>query len=206
MNMPNPESRRSARMSRFWTIAVFMLLIPLVMRADAAQTGASQDDQALQRDVHEQLATSTSFQNVQVNVSSGVVHLQGPVSSQADKKRALELVKAVPGVTTVNENLTIDARAVSSATATANTRSNAESDALTSESILANQIAVAMHDEPTLAESHINVTVKGDVIELTGTVPSKKGRSKAKEIARAFAIDQHVVNKLTVAPRDDAKK
>lgn len=203
--MPKARFCRPVRMSRFGSIVMFMLLTPLLMQADSAQD-AAQADQALQHDVQQQLATSTSFQNVHVHVSSGVVHLEGPVPSQEDKKRAAELVKAVPGVTSVNEDLTIDARAVPGATATADTNSNAESKPITSESILANQIVEAMHDEPTLANSQVYVTVKGDVIELTGTVPGKKERRKAKEIAMSFAIDQHIVNKLTIVPRDDKKK
>jgi osmotically-inducible protein OsmY len=174
--------------------------------ADAAQKDAAQIDQALQHDVQQQLATSTSFQNVAVHASNGVVHLEGPVPSQGDKKRAVDLVKAVPGVTGVNENLTVDARDVSGATATADTQSNAELNPQTTGAALASQIAVAMHDEPSLANSQVNVTVKGDVIELTGTVPGKKERRKAKEVASAFAIHQHIVNKLTIAPRGDAKK
>jgi osmotically-inducible protein OsmY len=173
---------------------------------DAAQKDAAQIDQALQHDVQQQLATSTSFQNVDVHVDNGVVRLQGPVPSQRDKKRAVDLIKAVPGVTGVNENLTVDARAVAGATATADAESNAELNPQTAGAALASQIAVAMHDEPSLANSQVNVTVKGDVIELTGTVATKKGRQKANEVAKSFAIHQHIVNKLTIVPRDDAKK
>jgi osmotically-inducible protein OsmY len=106
----------------------------------------------------------------------------------------------------VNEELTVDARDVAGATATADAESNAELNPRTSGATLASQIALAMHDEPSLANSQVKVTVKGDVIELTGTVPGKKERRKATEVASAFAINQHIVNKLTVAPRDDGNK
>ena len=38
---------------------------------------------------------------------------------------------------------------------------------------------------------------------LTGTVRTKEQREKVREIARAFAVDSHVVDKLTIAPRDN---
>jgi osmotically-inducible protein OsmY len=173
---------------------------------DAAQETTTQVDQALQRDVQQQLGSASSFQNVEIHVSNGVVTLEGPVSSQDARKRAVDLVRVLPGVKGVNEHLTVDAQAVGAATATADTGSNAELNPLTSEAALASQIAVAMHDDPTLANRQVKVTVKGDLIELTGTVASKEERNKAKEIAQSFAIHQRIVNKLTIVPRDNSKE
>ena len=68
---------------------------------------------------------------------------------------------------------------------------------------VANEIAVALADDPTLAKSRINVMVAGDSIELTGTVGTKEQREKAREIATSFAVHSHVVDKLTIAPRDN---
>ncbi len=67
---------------------------------------------------------------------------------------------------------------------------------------MANEIIVALRNEPTLASSRVNVTVAGDRIELTGTVGSKEQREKAREIAKAFAVHSHVVDKLTIAAHD----
>ena len=43
----------------------------------------------------------------------------------------------------------------------------------------------------------------GDRIELTGTVSTKEQRQKVREIAKSFAVHSHVVDKLTIAPRDN---
>jgi len=68
---------------------------------------------------------------------------------------------------------------------------------------VANEITTALADEPTLAKSRVNVTVAGDSIELTGTVGTKEQREKVREIANSFAVHSHVVDKLTIAPRDN---
>jgi len=49
----------------------------------------------------------------------------------------------------------------------------------------------------------VNVAVAGDSIELTGTVRTKAQREKVREIANSFAVHSHVVDKLTIAPRDN---
>jgi len=67
---------------------------------------------------------------------------------------------------------------------------------------VANEITLAVADDPTLSKSRVNVTVAGDRIELTGTVRTKEQREKVREIAKAFAVHSHVVDKLTIAPRD----
>jgi osmotically-inducible protein OsmY len=68
---------------------------------------------------------------------------------------------------------------------------------------VANEITVALENEPTLAKSRVNVTVAGDRIELTGTVRTKDQREKVRQIANAFAVHSHVVDKLTIAPGDN---
>ena len=68
---------------------------------------------------------------------------------------------------------------------------------------MANEITAAVADDPTLAKSRVNVTVAGDRIELTGTVRTKEQRDKVREIANAFAVHSRVVDKLTIAPRDN---
>ena len=43
----------------------------------------------------------------------------------------------------------------------------------------------------------------GNSIELRGTVRSKEQREKVREIANAFAVHSHVVDKLTIAAHDN---
>ena len=163
---------------------------------------AQRRDQDLQREIQQQFATDPAFQSIKVNVSNGVVVLEGAVASKRDRWRAVNSVKVLPDVTRIDDRLTISARAVDGATASAYTNSNATFDSTTSKAAeVANEITVALGNEPTLAGSRVNVTVAGDSIKLTGTVSTKKQRAKARDIANAFAVHSHVVDKLTIAPR-----
>jgi osmotically-inducible protein OsmY len=169
-----------------------------------AQGASQRRDQNLRREIQQQFATDPAFQSIQVNVSNGVVVLEGPVASKRDKWRAVNSVKVLPHVTRIDDRLTISARAVAGATASTYTSSNATSYSTTSKAAeVANEITVAVADDPTLAKSRVNVTVAGDSIELTGTVGSKEQREKVREIAKAFAVHSHVVDKLTIVARDN---
>ena len=64
---------------------------------------------------------------------------------------------------------------------------------------LQTQIRTALRHEPTLANDHINATVSGDTIDLTGTVASGKDRQTALRIAQSFAGNRRVSDHMTVA-------
>ena len=167
-------------------------------------SAAQRRDQNLRRAIQQQFATDPAFQSIAVNVSNGVVVLEGPVASKRDRWRAVNSVKVLPDVTRIDDRLTISARAVEGATASTYTTSTATFDSTTSMAAeVANEIMVAVADNPNLAKSRVNVTVAGDSIELTGTVTSKEQREKVREIANAFAVHSHVVDKLTIAPGDN---
>ena len=166
-------------------------------------SAAQRRDQDLRHEIQQQFAADAAFQSIVVNVSNGVVVLEGPVASKRDRSRAVNSVKALPHVTRIDDHLTINARSVEGATASTYTTSNATADTTSKAAEVANEITVALESEPTLARSRVNVTVAGDRIELTGTVSTKEQRQKAREIAKSFAVHSHVVDKLTIAPRDN---
>jgi len=166
-------------------------------------SAAQRRDENLRREIQQQFAADAAFQSIEVSVSNGVVVLEGPVASKRDKRRAVNSVKILPHVTLIDDRLTISARAVEGATASTYTSSNATFDSTMSKAAeVANEITTALADEPTLAKTRVNVTVAGDSIELTGTVGTKEQREKVREIANSFAVHSHVVDKLTISPRD----
>jgi osmotically-inducible protein OsmY len=166
-------------------------------------SAGQQRDQNLLREIQQQFAADAAFQSIKVNVSNGVVVLEGPVASKTDKRRAVNSVKILPHVTRIDDRLTISARAVEGATASTYTSSNVTFDSTMSRAAeVANEITAAIADEPTLAKSRVNVKVAGDSIELTGTVGTKEQRDKVREIANSFAVHSHVVDKLTITARD----
>ena len=62
--------------------------------------GAGQGrDQDLRREIQQQFASDAAFQSIEVNVSNGVVVLEGPVASKTDKWRAVNSVKMLSRIT-----------------------------------------------------------------------------------------------------------
>jgi osmotically-inducible protein OsmY len=147
-----------------------------------------------------------AFQSIKVNVSNGVVVLEGPVASKTDKRRAVNSVKVLSRAYRIDDRLTVSARAVEGASASTYTSSNVAFDSTMSKAAeVANEITEALANEPTLQKSRVNVAVAGDSIELTGTVRTKAQREKVREIANSFAVHSHVVDKMKIIPGDDAK-
>ncbi len=72
---------------------------------------AQVDDQTIQRQVHEQLATNPDLQNIQVSVDKGKVSLTGSVPSKKAKEDAKKLAKSVSGVKKVKEELSVASNA-----------------------------------------------------------------------------------------------
>ncbi len=169
--------------------------------------GAEQErDQDLRRAIQQQFAADVAFQSIKVNVSNGVVVLEGPVASKKDKRRAVNSVKVLSRAYRIDDRLTISARAVEGASASTYTSSNVAFDSTMSKAAeVANEITEALANEPTLQKSRVNVAVAGDSIELTGAVRTKAQREKVREIANSFAVHSHVVDKLKIVPGDEAK-
>jgi osmotically-inducible protein OsmY len=85
-------------------------------------------DQNLRREIQQQFAADAAFQSIEVNVSNGVVLLEGPVASKRDKRRAVNSVKVLSRAYRIDDRLTISAQAVEGATASTYTSSNATFD------------------------------------------------------------------------------
>src|ERR1700682_3307372 len=56
-------------------------------------SAAQRRDQDLRHEIQQQFAADAAFQSIVVNVSNGVVALEGPVASKRDKRRAVNSVK-----------------------------------------------------------------------------------------------------------------
>lgn len=74
--------------------------------ADKPQS-SSVDDASLQQGVKQQLSSDPAFAMVQAAVHNGNVELTGSVPTKADRKKAEDMAKAVPGVKKVKEHLSV---------------------------------------------------------------------------------------------------
>ncbi|MFB3917996.1 MAG: BON domain-containing protein [Terriglobales bacterium] len=69
------------------------------------------DDQTLERQIQEQLATRPEMTRVKVHVKDGVAQLTGVVARKEDRKEARRLAESVPGVRDVKTKLSVNATA-----------------------------------------------------------------------------------------------
>ena len=69
---------------------------------------AKVSDSDLQNAVKSKLASDPAFADVQAAVDKGTVTLDGTVNAKADRKKARDEVKSIPGVRKVKEHLTVN--------------------------------------------------------------------------------------------------
>lgn len=94
------------------------------MDRDKTKAGAVDED-TIQRQVKEQLATNPSFSGVNVDVKKDVVTLSGDVPAKDDRTQAKNLAQAVPGVKKVRDHMKVNASAANSVGATGATSNQA---------------------------------------------------------------------------------
>lgn len=74
-----------------------------------------------------------------------------------------------------------------------------QSDTASAGSDVQSQVQTALQQDPKLANANINVMVKGNKLELSGTVPSGKEKKEAEKIAKTNAGNLKVKNHIKVA-------
>ncbi len=180
---------------------------------DKHAAGEKRDDQTLEREVRDQLASKPEFQNVKVEVKNRIVTLSGSVPRKEDRKEVAQLAKSVSGVKGVKENLSISASgagaAASTQTSTENTAGSiagntggqtGEQAGEHSQTIqVQNQVQQALREEPALAASNINVNVTNNQLVLNGSVPNEEAKRKAGEIAESRAGGLQIINNINVS-------
>jgi osmotically-inducible protein OsmY len=77
--------------------------------------------------------------------------------------------------------------------------SSAPPSAGLSDGPLQSQIENAIRRDPGLSGSRLSVHVAGNQVELSGTAPTGKEKETADRLARSFAVDRKVDNKVAVA-------
>ncbi len=95
-------------------VPVVLLVIPLLLAVACGKTvGATIDDATITTRVKTALLNDPDVGALRIDVDTalGVVTLRGAVRSEADKARAVDLARAVPGVKDVKANLEIGGRA-----------------------------------------------------------------------------------------------
>jgi osmotically-inducible protein OsmY len=161
------------------------------------------EDQQLHQQLHERFNQDPAFRNVQISVDDGRVTLEGAVASKEDRKRAKELARQVSGVRNVRERLRVDASLASSARTDTGAQvgtTGGQSGTMGAQGDLRSRIESKLRSDPSLSASNVMVNVNNNnQVVLSGTVRSEEEKRKAEELARSVAINQTVVNNISVS-------
>jgi len=137
--------------------------------------------------------------DIKVAVSNGVATLTGDVSNAAQKAEAGRLAR-IPGITKVENNITVDKNVDKSlADKTKNGLSKA-GDKI-DDAWITTKVNWFFVGEDTLKHSKINVDTKNNVVTLSGTVTNLAGKNRAAQLARQTDGVKNVVNNLTIGPK-----
>jgi hyperosmotically inducible periplasmic protein len=153
--------------------------------------------------------------SIDVDSTNGVVTLRGQVASDNERAQALLLARSTEGVQRVEDNLTIDASLVSSASPVAGVAAPApQASASAGASAAVGTTVTPTEDtglERTLKEklaadaptktAAITVSARDGVVLLEGTVPNQAAKQHALSVARQTPGVVQVVDRITVAPR-----
>jgi len=131
--------------------------------------------------------------DIDTDVKNGAVHLTGKVESSIDRDLAGELAKGIDGVTRVDNDLTVDAKARPTTNQSGRSFSAWVSDATTTAEVKSKLLA-----NGNTHGLQIDVDTESGVVTLSGKVKSAEEKQLAAEIARNAGDVRDVHNKLMV--------
>lgn len=165
--------------------AAWALLAAPVWAENAVQTTV--DDATLNTKVNSALVSDpvTKARQIDVEVSKGVVQLNGFVDSEAAKERAEDVAEGVAGVTDVRNNLEV---------ATADRKTGEVID----DGVITTKVKAALIADGDTKAYQINVTTRQGVVQLSGFVSSSTAKTEAARLAREVGGVREVKNELEV--------
>jgi hyperosmotically inducible periplasmic protein len=153
----------------------------------------SQSDPGVTTAVKTKLAADDTVKAYKINVDTkdGVVTLLGTVDTPAAKERAVEIAKATKGVNSVVDELTIEVP-------TAATSGVGEIVDIAADGAITTAVKTKFLADPSISGLKIDVDTKGNVVTLTGIVPTEAEKTRALETARKTDGVKSVVDNLKV--------
>jgi hyperosmotically inducible protein len=163
-----------------------------VVLASVMIVACSQSDPGVTTAVKAKFAADDTVKAYKINVETkdGVVTLLGAVETPAAKERAVELAKATKGVNSVVDELTIEAPTAAT--------SGVEMIDAAADGVVTTAVKTKFLADPSISGLKIDVDTKGNVVTLTGTVPTAAERTLAVETARKTDGVKSVVDNLKV--------
>ncbi|MCK7593238.1 BON domain-containing protein [Pseudomarimonas salicorniae] len=165
------------------------LALPLHAANDADRTvGTVIDDATITASVKTKLLEDERTEGFDINVDTrnGVVTLRGGADSLADKSAAETLARSVDGVTGVTNLIVVAAEGTvarteaNSATASGEVRKGAKTAAeATEDGWLTTKVKTQLLADDDIKGLDIDVDTKGNVVHLSGVVPTAEMRARA---------------------------
>jgi hyperosmotically inducible protein len=169
--------------------------------ADTSRRGqAGMTDDALEDRIAHRLESNATLRkyDVRVDVVEKVAKLSGKVATSALKAEA-ERVAKLPGITRVDNQVTIDPDVDTTVAARIKSGVSKTGDKIDDAWILT-KVKWFLTGEDVLDGSDINVDVKDNTVTLKGTVRSTAARTRAIELATNTEGVKRVTDQLTVLP------
>ncbi len=186
---------------------------PAVYQPANPPQGSSESDRALTERVQQALNNGTTAAlapNVNVSSQNGVVSLTGSVPSDQTRQSVDDVVRNLPGVTSVMDRLQITpAPGTTGQTAsqppaygTSPASNAATTPALSNDTQLANAIHQQLQNDSSVASfaSNIRVSAQQGTVMLSGYVPSDQARQQVDSIVRNVNGVTTVMDQLQVNP------
>ncbi|MBK6316748.1 MAG: BON domain-containing protein [Blastocatellia bacterium] len=166
-------------------LMILMMSLAVVMAGCSGTTSEAPTDAKITQDIKSSF-DAANIAGVEFAVANGMVTLKGTVTDQATLDKVLAIVKAIPGVSTVESQIAVNATPV------------AVVDPGNKDSLLMATVQQRLLADPLLAGSNITPTVSAGVVTLGGTVPSEAAKAAAEKSAKATPGVASVTNSLQV--------
>lgn len=178
---------------KFLAMAVVAALASTVAAAQSSGTQSPQQNmpgQTAQSETQNNTAGSISGNAKPMNTAPGTPDPATPQGQAGQDANQRSTAPPMPGQAGVNSQNTGAQSSTASDVSLGSTVVNSAA--------LQDQVNSAFQSEPTLAGANVKATVTDATIELTGTVPTAKEKTTATRIAKSYAENRKVVDKLTV--------
>ena len=199
-------------------LLVMLVALPAPAAAQAARdTGTMVNDAWITTQIYAKFFMDPDIKgrNIKVETMSGVVTLTGTVQSGAEQNQAVAKAKTTDGVKQVVDKLALaqaekpvpsaphDRNSKSASKNAENAKAHARSVAdrvgkEVSDTWITTKVQAMYFLDRDVKGMNIDVTTKGGIVTLTGTVASDATRQKAVADARSIEGVSQVIDKLTV--------
>jgi hyperosmotically inducible protein len=194
-------------------LGLMLATAPLVAQA-SRDTSTMVNDAWITTQIYAKFFADSAIKarNIDVETVSGVVTLRGTIQNNAERNQAVAKAKSTEGVKQVVDKLTLPQAEKPAGESSDTARSSSSAEQMKahaksaadrvgkeiSDTWITTKVQAIYFLDKDVKGMQIDVTTKGGVVTLTGTVPTEATRQKAVADARSIEGVSQVVDHLTV--------